>query len=104
MSQSLTTFDAHCGLFRFKHFPFGVSCASEIFQRVVSDILAGLPGFLVYMDDILVSGHNRAEHDERLTDVLARLMSTRLKLSWDNCRIGQEQVKYLGHILNRAGV
>ena len=47
-SQPLTTFAAHCGLFRFKRLPFGVSCAPEIFQRVVSDILSGLPGVVVY--------------------------------------------------------
>ena len=103
-SQTLTKFAAHCGLFRFKRLLFGVSCAPEIFQRVVSDILSGLPGVVVYIDDILVFGHDRAEHDERLANVLARLKSASLKLNWDKCRIGPEQVKYLGHILTRAGV
>ena len=69
-----------------------------------------LISFLVYLallctiDDILVFGHDCAEHNERLAKVFARLKSASLKLNWDKCRIGQEQVKYLGHILTRAGV
>ena len=103
-SQPLTTFATHCGLFRFKRLPFGVSCAPEIFQRVVSDILSGLPGVVVYIDDILVFGCNRAEHDERLANVRARLDSANLRLNLEKCCIGQEQVKYLGHILTKDGV
>jgi len=103
-SRPLTTFATHCGLYRFKRLPFGVSCAPEIFQRVVSDILVGLPGVVVYIDDILVFGRNRKEHDERLASVRARLTAANLKLNGDKCCIGQEQVKYLGHILTKAGV
>ena len=43
-SRDLTTFSSHCGLFRFKILPFGIACAPEIFQRVVSPILMGLEG------------------------------------------------------------
>ena len=103
-SRPLTTFATHCGLYRFKRLPFGVSCAPEIFQRVMSDILSGLPGIVVYIDDILVFGSNRQEHDERLACVLDRLKTANLKLNWDKCRIGQEQVKYLGHILTKDGI
>ena len=103
-SRPLTTFATHCGLFRFKRLPFGVSCAPEIFQRVVSDILSGLPGVMVYIDDILVFGRDRTEHDQRLAAVLDRLKSANLKLNEDKCCIRQEEVKYLGHVLTKDGV
>ena len=48
-SRPLTTFTTHCGLYRFKRLPFDISCAPEIFQRVVTDLLSGLPGVVVYM-------------------------------------------------------
>ena len=48
-SRKYTTFITHCGLYRFKRLPFGIACASEIFQRVVEDILRELEGVLVYM-------------------------------------------------------
>ena len=103
-SHLLTTFATHCGLYRFKRLPFGVSCAPEIFQRVVSDILSGLPGVVVYIDDILVFGRNYKEHDERLAAVLARLEAINLQLNWAKCHTSQEQVKYLGHMLTKQGV
>ena len=103
-SRPLTTFATHCGLFRFKRLPFGVSYAPEIFQRVVSDILSGLPGVMVYIDDILVFGRYRTEHDQRLAAVLDHLKSANLKLNEDKCCIRQEEVKYLGHVLTKDGV
>ena len=69
-SRSLTTFATHDGLYRFKRLPFGIACAPEIFQRVMSDILAGPPGVIVYIDDILVFGKNVQEYDECLKKVL----------------------------------
>ena len=103
-SRSFTTFASHCGSYRFKRLPFGISCAPEIFQRVVSDILVGLPGVVVYIDDILIFGRNQVEHDARLASVLERLKAANLKLNWAKCHIGKDQVKYLGHTLTRDGV
>ena len=55
-SRHYTTFTTHRGLYRLKRLPFGVACAPEIFQRVVDDILQGLDGVIVYIDDIFVFG------------------------------------------------
>ena len=99
-----TTFAPHCGLYRFKWLPFGVSCASEIFQRVVSDILSDLPGVVVFIDDILVFGRNHKEHHERLAAVLARLEAANLQLNRAKCHTSQEQVKYLGHMLTKQWI
>ena len=103
-SRPLTTFAAHCGLYRFKRLPFGIASAPEVFQRVVSDILSSLPGVIVYIDDILVYGRNSAEHNSRLEAVQQRLSQANLKLNWDKCHVGQERVKYLGHWLTQEGV
>ena len=96
-SQSLTTFSSHCGLFLFKRLPFGIACAPEIFQRVMSNILAGIDGQTVYIDDLLVYGRDQAEHDARLQQVLRRLTAANLKINWSKCQIRKAEVKYLGH-------
>eukprot|EP00117_Sycon_ciliatum_P026714 scpid19450/ scgid21866/ Transposon Ty3-I Gag-Pol polyprotein; Gag3-Pol3; Transposon Ty3-2 TYA-TYB polyprotein; Capsid protein; p24; Spacer peptide p3; Nucleocapsid protein p11; Ty3 protease; p16; Spacer peptide J; Reverse transcriptase/ribonuclease H; p55; Integrase p52; Integrase p49 len=103
-SRPFTTFATHKGLFRFKRLPFGIACAPEIFQRVVSDILAGLPGVVVYIDDILIYARNRQEHDERMAAVLRRLSEANLRLNWEKCRVRQSEIKYLGHWLSKDGV
>ena len=80
-SSELTTISTHCGNYRFKRLPFGVSSAPELFQRVMSDHLIDLPGCLVYIDDIIVFGKDQAEHDARLAAVLQRLQSIEAKLN-----------------------
>eukprot|EP00117_Sycon_ciliatum_P027910 scpid26178/ scgid22563/ Retrovirus-related Pol polyprotein from transposon opus; Protease; Reverse transcriptase; Endonuclease len=103
-SQPYTTFTTEEGLFRFKRLPFGISCAPEIFQRVMSDLLAGIPGVFVYVDDVLVTGDSIKQHDERLQRVLERLQAAQLKLNNDKCQWKQSEVRYLGSILNAQGV
>ncbi|XP_065177704.1 uncharacterized protein K02A2.6-like [Sycon ciliatum] len=103
-SRPLTTFAAHCGLYRFKRLPFGIASAPEMFQRVVSDILAGLPGVIVYIDDILVFGSSQEEHDRRLAAVRQRLEAANLRLNADKCQLSKSSVKYIGHWLSGTGV
>jgi hypothetical protein len=53
--------------------PFGICIAPSIWQREMDRILAGVPGMVCYMNDILVVGENEIQHDERLMIVLQRL-------------------------------
>lgn len=39
--RSITTFVTHKGLFRYKRLMFGVSCAPEMYQRIISQALQG---------------------------------------------------------------
>jgi hypothetical protein len=103
-SRHYTTFTTHRGLYRFKRLPFGIACAPEIFQRVVDDILKGLQGVIVYIDDILVFGKDQQEHDMRIKTVFQRLHDANLKLNWAKCQLRKTRVKYLGHWLTNQGL
>ena len=63
----LTTFITPFGRYCFNRLPFGITSAPEIFQFKMNELLEGLEGVVVYMDDILVHGSNMKEHDERLS-------------------------------------
>ena len=69
-SKLLITFIILFGRYKFNKLPFGVSCAPELIQQRMSRILEGLAGVLVLMDDVLVFGTTKEEHDSRLTAVL----------------------------------
>ncbi|CAF4289409.1 unnamed protein product, partial [Rotaria sordida] len=41
---------------------FGISNAPEIFQRIIDQIIVGVPNCVCYRDDILLTGANEEEH------------------------------------------
>lgn len=69
-SRELTTFISHEGLFRFKRVCFGLASAPATFQKLMSNVLKGCANVVCYLDDILVWGRTKAEHDRNLKEVL----------------------------------
>lgn len=55
-SSKLTTFDTPYGRYRWKRLPFGVSVASEIFQKRLNQALDRLDGLLTVHDDMVIYG------------------------------------------------
>ena len=66
-------------LFKYNHVPFGVSSAPGIFQRVMEGILQGIPGVVVCLDDILVTGKSEAKHLASLKEVLCMSGKSRIQ-------------------------
>ncbi|KII64969.1 Transposon Tf2-8 polyprotein [Thelohanellus kitauei] len=85
------------GLFRYTRLPFGVSSAPLIFQQTMDEILNGIERVTWYLDGIIVSGKDRKEHVERLTEVLMRLNKAGLTTKKKN-------VKFLGHKIDKNGI
>ena len=103
-SQELTTFITPMGRYCYRRLPFGITSAPEIFMRKMNELLQGLDGTFTYMDDILIYGKDKAEHDERLNKVLKVLASAGLKLNRDKSVIGQSHLKFLGHVFDANGI
>ncbi|XP_064122509.1 uncharacterized protein K02A2.6-like [Macrobrachium nipponense] len=72
-SQECLVINTHKGLFKYKLLPFGLSSSPGIFQRFISQLLANVEGVAAYLDDIIVSGATKKEHDHRLRKVLELL-------------------------------
>lgn len=103
-SRPITTFITGKGLFRFKRMMFGITCAPEIFQKTLERILLGCEGVINFIDDILVFGKDRKEHDDRLEMVLKVLKSHNVILREEKCIYRAKVVKFLGHELSENGV
>ena len=103
-SQKYVTINTHRGLFRYTRLPFGVSAAPAIFQRTMENILKGIPGVAVYIDDILVTGGSREDHLSTLNAVLERLEVAGLKLKKSKCAFLAPSVEYLGHVISAEGL
>ena len=103
-SRLLTTFITPFGRYCFNKLPFGISSAPEHFQMRMSRILSGLAGVVCQMDDVLIFGRNREDHDVRLEAALTRIKSAGITLNKDKCLFGQEKIKFLGHIIDKNGI
>ena len=56
------------------------------------------------MDDVLIHGTTREEHDERLSKVLQRLQELGMTLNSEKCYFAQTSVKFLGHVVDSSGI
>jgi len=101
-----TAFSTSKGHFEFVRMPFGLSGAPATFQRALTLVLANELNkrCCVYLDDIIIFGKDKEEHDNNLRVVLKQLNSAGLKLSLEKCIFRAKQVSYLGHIIDKDGV
>lgn len=66
-------------------------------QRTIEGILSDLPGCIVYLDDILVTGENDVAHLVNLQRVLQRLEDVGLKLERDKVELVATCNRERGH-------
>jgi len=104
LSKEYVTFNTHRGLYKYNRLPFGVSSAPAIFQRVMENVLQGLPKVCVYIDDILVTGETELEHLQNFNAVLECLKTAGMHLKQNKCKFMLPEVEYLGHIISAAGL
>ena len=103
-SRSLTTFITPFGRYCSNKLPFGITSAPEHFQKRIGVILEGLEGVLCLMDDVLVFGKTKAEHDKRLFAVLQRVQNAGITLNTDKCEFWHDKLTFLGHIISKEGI
>jgi hypothetical protein len=101
-----TAFITHVGLFEFITMPFGLSGAPATFQRLMNSVLRGILGKFcaAYLDDIIVYSETESSHLQHLQEVFRRLRDAGLRLKTRKCVLFRPEVKYLGHVVSRAGV
>lgn len=102
--RQITTFISHKGMFRYKRLMFGLSNASEVFQKIVEQMLAGCPNAMNYIDDILVYGKNEEEHDAALAKVMDKLKAKNVLLNHKKCIFRVSEVVFLGHHISGTGI
>lgn len=104
--QEKAAFSTPSGHYEFIRMPQGLKGGPATFQRLMNMVLSGLCGIkcLVYLDDIIVFGHNLEDHNSKLTDVLKCLRKNNLKLNPNKCQFLCKEVVFLGHVVTKDGV
>ena len=70
----------------------------------MESLFNGIPGVIVYIDDILVTGTTTEEHLKALDKVLSRLEKAGLCLQKQKSSFMQTSVTYLGHSIEADGI
>ena len=103
-SRELTTINTHKGLYQYRRLPFGISAAPAIVLHTMECMLRGIPHVCVYLDDILITGVDDAEHNDNLSGVLDRLNKGGLRLNAGKCHFKLKSVSYLGFRIDAEGL
>ena len=103
-SRKYVVIATHKGLHQYTRLPYGFSSAPGIFQKEMDNLLVGIPGVVVYLDDILVTGATETEHLNSLEEVLKRLEKYGLRARKSKCLFTVPSVSYLGHKIDAEGL
>lgn len=103
-ARHLTNFYTEFGMYRCVRLPFGLCNAPDLFQEAMQrKVLAGCKGCKNYLDDVLVFGATKDEHDKNLSEVLSRLKNHNVKLNESKCSFGTQTAGFLGFTLTPKG-
>jgi hypothetical protein len=85
---------------------FGFRNAPAAFERLMEIVLRGptYSSFIVYLDNVFVSGHSTQEYLLNLRKLFQRLRKAHLKHSTEKCHLFRKDVRYLGLIVSSKGI
>jgi len=101
-----TAFRTRYGQYEYKVMPFGLVNAPGTFQTMMNKIQREFMdhGVVVYLDDILIYSENMKDHIKLVQKVLDRLEQQDLGVSLKKSVFHQEEVEFLGYIVQTGGV
>ena len=81
----------------FKRVPYGLNSSTEIVQTVLRDLLSGIEGTFVIVDDIMIYAPDTQTHDAILKKKsLTKSKKSGLKLNKEKCKFRTSEVIYQG--------
>lgn len=78
--------------------------SAEVFQKYNSLSFGDMKGVVVYIDDILITGETKSEHDENLIRVIERARQLNVKFNPNKFQFCVQEVRYLGHVFSSEGM
>ena len=56
------------------------------------------------MDDMLVFGKDKEQHNKQLEMVLRKLSESKVTLNWEKCKFSWAEMNFMGQIIDQNGV
>ena len=84
--------------------PFGLRNAAQTFQRLIDEVLRGLPFAFAYIDDVLIASRDIDEHQDHVLQVFERLAHLGLKINVSKCGFAVSKWNFFGHMIDEQGI
>ncbi|KAG0420417.1 Retrovirus-related Pol polyprotein from transposon 17.6 [Dictyocoela roeselum] len=84
--------------------PFGLCNAPATFQRIINDILRGIDGVLIYLDDILIHSKNISDHYQQLKKIFEIFERNNVSVNFEKSKFLQKEIDFLGHHITPEGI
>ena len=93
------------GLYEYIKMPFGLSNAPGTFQRLMNNLFKDhlWKWVLIFLDDVLAYDSTEEEHFKHIEVIFKLLRAANLKLKPKKCRLLQQKVVYLSHVIDKDG-
>lgn len=91
-------------MFRYTRLPFEISCAPEIFQGQLEQMLSEIPKVMNFQDDIVIWGNSEEEHDTMYAKVMGVMNENNVMLADDKLILKVTEAEFIGHRLTTKGV
>ena len=91
------------GLYQWRRLPFGMCSAPSCFQKLVEQLIEGIPGTKNLLYDIIISEKDQRKHDKRLLRVLKRLL-THYVINREKSTFSAAAVDFVVHRILSSGV
>jgi hypothetical protein len=92
------------GQFEGKIVSMGLASAPLAFQRLVEEVVKGIPRVVIYIDDLIIHSRTHKEHLESLDAVFTRLAAHNLRVNLKKCVFASNETAYLGFCLTKEGI
>ena len=96
--------DGKDSLFHWKFLPFGLKNALAEFQRIINQVLKGLPFARCYIDNVIIFSDSPSKHVRHLQQAFERLRAWGLRLHHGKCKFFHDMLAYLGHMIVPGGL
>ena len=105
-TSSMCAFSTRKGHFQYTRLPMGLRNSGMTFQKMVTLLMSGMlySEVLAYLDDCILYSKSIKQHFHTLEEVLKRFSNAGLKLKPRKCHILQEQIIYLGYLVDAQGI
>jgi thiaminase len=86
--------------------PMGLTNALATFQSYINNTLQGYVNdfCIVYLDNILIYLRSKEEHIQHLKKIIEHLYQSELYANPKKCSFFQDEIKFLGYLVNANGV